>query len=386
VAILKIMIQVQNTVGSIFIDTFYTDSFEDAVNSIGTAPAVIQVIGNCTLNKNLTVPSNITLDFTELGSVFVSTGYTLTIAGPLVSTARQTFTGPGTVILPTVTLTAGFTLATPYNNLVNVTSAGNVISSTVTAISSGFYLGQEFTLFNVGSYTVTLKNAANTDFGSDQAMSSGTTLGLIWSSSGWLITSSQGMGSGVTQITAGTAIGVSPSGGTGNVTVNNDGVTSLIAGTGISISGSTGNITVTNTQSGLPAGFGTYVSNSPNNPVNLTNGLPTNIASLSLGVGDWEVQGNVATGNVSGNSFTFLIGAVSTTSGGFDSANVTTGEGYFELPFNEAASNTIACSTGMRRIVVASGTTTVYLVVDAGFSTGSPTASGIIKARNWATL
>src|SRR5579863_3413060 len=359
------MIQVQNTVGSIFIDTFYTDSFEDAVNSIGTAPAVIQVIGNCTLNKNLTVPSNITLDFTELGSVFVSTGYTLTIAGPLVSTARQTFTGPGTVILPTVTLTAGFTLATPYNNLVNVTSAGNVISSTVTAISSGFYLGQEFTLFNVGSYTVTLKNAANTDFGSDQAMSSGTTLGLIWSSSGWLITSSQGMGSGVTQITAGTAIGVSPSGGTGNVTVN---------------------ITVTNTQSGLPAGFGTYVSNSPNNPVNLTNGLPTNIASLSLGVGDWEVQGNVATGNVSGNSFTFLIGAVSTTSGGFDSANVTTGEGYFELPFNEAASNTIACSTGMRRIVVASGTTTVYLVVDAGFSTGSPTASGIIKARNWATL
>jgi hypothetical protein len=49
-------------------------------------------------------------------------------------------------------------------------------------------------------------------------------------------------------ITAGTAISVSgsPVTGSGSITVNNTGVTSLVAGTGISISGSTGAVTVTN--------------------------------------------------------------------------------------------------------------------------------------------
>ena len=48
----------------------------------------------------------------------------------------------------------------------------------------------------------------------------------------------------VAEIIAGTAIGVSPGGGQGNVTVSNTGVTSIVAGTGITVSGATGAVTV----------------------------------------------------------------------------------------------------------------------------------------------
>lgn len=65
----------------------------------------------------------------------------------------------------------------------------------------------------------------------------------------------------VTEIIAGTGIGVSPSNGLGNVTVTNSGVTSLVAGTNISLSpvGGTGDVTVNaTTSSGLSVGEYTF--------------------------------------------------------------------------------------------------------------------------------
>lgn len=62
--------------------------------------------------------------------------------------------------------------------------------------------------------------------------------------SGTLNTSGGGGAGSVSQIIAGTAISVSPAGGTGNVVVTNTGVTQLIAGTGVAITGSSGVITV----------------------------------------------------------------------------------------------------------------------------------------------
>jgi hypothetical protein len=66
----------------------------------------------------------------------------------------------------------------------------------------------------------------------------------------------------VDKIVAGTNVTISPSGGTGNVTVNAAGaVTSLAAGTGITLSSSTGAITVTNSGvTSLTAGAGITVS------------------------------------------------------------------------------------------------------------------------------
>ena len=70
-----------------------------------------------------------------------------------------------------------------------------------------------------------------------------------------LSTSGGGGGGAVSQIIAGTGITVSPSGGTGNVIVNNAGVLSIAAGAGISVSAASGNYTISAT-----GGSGTVTS------------------------------------------------------------------------------------------------------------------------------
>jgi len=62
-----------------------------------------------------------------------------------------------------------------------------------------------------------------------------------------IVTSGGGGGGAVSQIIAGTAISVSPAGGTGNVIVTNTGVTQLVAGAGVAISGGTGSVTISAT-------------------------------------------------------------------------------------------------------------------------------------------
>jgi hypothetical protein len=96
-------------------------------------------------------------------------------------------------------------------------------------------------------------------------LNSGTSINLVVDSSAESITINN---TGVTSIVAGTSISVS--GATGAVTINNTGVTAVAAGTavvgrpagaGISVSNSTGNVTFTNTGLlGVQAGFGITVS------------------------------------------------------------------------------------------------------------------------------
>jgi len=50
---------------------------------------------------------------------------------------------------------------------------------------------------------------------------------------------------GVAKIIAGSGVSVSPTDGLGEVTVNNSGVTSLVAGANITLSGATGAVTIT---------------------------------------------------------------------------------------------------------------------------------------------
>jgi hypothetical protein len=64
---------------------------------------------------------------------------------------------------------------------------------------------------------------------------------------GTINSSGGGGGGAVSKIIAAAGISVNPVGGTGNVTVSNTGVLSLIAGSGVSVSASTGNITISST-------------------------------------------------------------------------------------------------------------------------------------------
>lgn len=110
-----------------------------------------------------------------------------------------------------------------------------------------------------------------------------------------LNTSGGGGGGAVSQIIAGTAISVSPAGGTGNVIVSNTGVTQLVAGAGIALSGGTGSVTVSAT-----GGAGTITL--INSGSGLTGGPITTSGTLALDYAcvvdptDFLAKGSILTG------------------------------------------------------------------------------------------
>jgi hypothetical protein len=111
----------------------------------------------------------------------------------------------------------------------------------------------------------------------------------------------------VNQIVAGTAITVSPTGGTGIVVVNNAGVTGLVAGTGISLSGGTGNITVTAT-----GGSGTVTlinsgSGLSGGPITTSGTLALNYACV-VDPTDYNAKGAILAGTGVGSYSALAVG------------------------------------------------------------------------------
>jgi hypothetical protein len=174
-------------------------------------------------------------------------------------------------------------------------------------------------------------------------------------------------------------------------------VTSILAGTGISVNSPTGAVTVTNTGptlgstntwtgaykfnggaavlgvtngSSAAAGYvGELLQASSPSPVALTNGVNLTIATLTLTAGDWNVWGWVTT---SSNVFTSCLFSVNTTNTlGQSSAQYISGGG------------TIGPVAGQAPMIPqnSSSPSTIFLVMNAAFPSGSPTASGVIYAR-----
>lgn len=133
--------------------------------------------------------------------------------------------------------------------------------------------------------------------------------------------------------------------------------------------GITGSVTGTAAASGI---VGQEVSAASGTAVSLTSGALTNIASISLPAGDWELESALRVTNA--GNITLLNFGVSATSAAlptdwWDRYNITT---------------TLAAGTstrqGMSRRVLLSTTTTLYLVAQATF-TSTCTADGYIRAR-----
>jgi hypothetical protein len=142
-----------------------------------------------------------------------------------------------------------------------------------------------------------------------------------------------------------------------NVFVNNG------SGFGTPIFGSTSG-------AGAALGYvGELLTVSTASPVFLTSGNNATLATLSLTAGDWNVWGWLTTSN---NQFTSCLFSVATSPAlGNSNAQYINGGG------------TIGPVAGQAPMipVVSSGTSTIYLIINAGFSSGSPTASGTIYAR-----
>ena len=138
----------------------------------------------------------------------------------------------------------------------------------------------------------------------------------------------------------------------------------------------TAGIVGTTTNNNANAGsVGQYISADNLTNVPVTNGIPTNIVSISLTAGDWDVQGNAQLNFSLGGSGTIL--SISTVSATFP---VTTFLGLAAIFATDATQALIILATGAVRVSIAS-TTTVFLVGEAAFASGTAAAQGSISAR-----
>ncbi len=184
------------------------------------------------------------------------------------------------------------------------------------------------------------------------------------------ITGTLGGLTGLTVASGGAAV-------TGNSSVNG---TVRVGSASATITGTSTNavaITGTNTNDSASAGqVGEYVSNSAT--VNASSGVATDVTTISLTAGDWDVTGNLVLVN-GACTFTQILGWVNTTSASAPSAP--NGGAFIEQQVTFTANATQIAPIGSRRYSLAS-TTTIYLTVLHSFTGSGPTeVSGFIGAR-----
>lgn len=172
-----------------------------------------------------------------------------------------------------------------------------------------------------------------------------------------------------------------------NTTLSGQSGTGAFAGTtapvftGISFTTNTG-ITGTATNDNVVAGdVGEFITSviDVGTPVSLTTGTPTNLTSISLTPGDWDVGGNITFLPTSTTSLNYLIAWASETSASLPAAQNYVGHGYTVAGTVTGAFN-VGFSLSPNRVSIAV-TTTLYLSCQAGFSASTLSACGQIVAR-----
>lgn len=108
----------------------------------------------------------------------------------------------------------------------------------------------------------------------------------------------------------------------------------------------------------------------------LTSTVSANITTISLTAGDWDVSGLVGVNGANTTVVSVVSGAVSLISTGFSAVSA---PGYAKV-FGSFTFEFAAVPTSVARMSLAS-TTTVYLVVNATFTTSTATGFGFISAR-----
>ena len=135
---------------------------------------------------------------------------------------------------------------------------------------------------------------------------------------------------------------------------------------------------VTDGSNALAGQVGEVIAVNVTTPVSLTTAVPAVVASVSLTAGDWDVSGEIW--SVTFNSATLVLGALgpSTTLGGSSALNSSRGQ----LQVNTAGTlqgSVVMALRPCRASLSAPGT--YYLMAQANFASGAPTATGNIIAR-----
>jgi len=158
-------------------------------------------------------------------------------------------------------------------------------------------------------------------------------------------------------------------------TAASTGAFTTLSSTGTFTPSSTNGIVGTTTNDNANAGsVGEHIT-ATGSAVSITTGTPTNITSISLTAGDWEVSGTYGITPAGTTTVTAFLGGISSTSATFPA-----------FPFQTILQGSLA--TGGQQSAPAasqrfslSGTTTIFLVVQANFGVSTCTASAIIRAR-----
>lgn len=167
-----------------------------------------------------------------------------------------------------------------------------------------------------------------------------------------------------------------------NKTFNSAGTGNVLQVSGVTVS--RGQFPATNTNDDATAGnIGDFVStNIPSgSAVSMTSGVISNIATVSLANGDWDVSANIDTNTGATTDVTQILAWISTTSATLPSAP---NAGAFSAA-NYPAAGHIGFNdhfpVGMTRISVTGGPITVYLSARSNFSVSTQQIYGYLRAR-----
>lgn len=324
---------------------------------------------------------------TNIGFTFVPKGTGTVTLGKL----DGTIIGSGTAAAITGTTITGSSFVGPLTG--NVTGNASGTSANVTSTVA---------IANGGTGQTTAANAINALLPS-QTGSSGKILGTNGTTSSWVAAG----GAGTVTTTGSPATGnlTKFSGSTsivngdlsGDVTTSGALATTVAKIAGTAVSGTTGsssvvfstaptisqpNLVGTTTNNNAAAGsVGQFVSANValGSAIGLTTATPTDITSISLTAGDWDVSGSVDM-TPGGSAITGqLIGWISTTSATLPALPNNGGETRLDN-INNSPSAIFGIPVGPMRVSIAT-TTTVYLSCYNSFSGGTMGAYGFIQAR-----
>lgn len=143
--------------------------------------------------------------------------------------------------------------------------------------------------------------------------------------------------------------------------------------TGLFSPSSTNGIAGTTTNDNANAGsWGEYVTASFAS-VALTSGVNNNPTSISLTAGDWDIDGGVVI-TASTNNMTNITGGITTTAGSLPAP------GYYWNVQQSTGFLAYSAALPHQRLSL-TATTTVYVILNVTFASGTAATSGIIRAR-----
>lgn len=309
------------------------------------------------------------------GASTITLGGSLTTSGAFASTF--TMTGVTNVTFPT-----SGTLATTAGTVSSVSGTANQIGSTggttpVISIASNPILpgSAGFTLPS-GNTAARAGGAGTMRFNSQTSVFEATIDGTNWAT---IETSAIG----VTSIT-GTANQVIASASTGAITLSlpqSIATSSAVTFGSLAFSTTSGIIGTTTANSAAALSVGEYVFSQITfaSRISITSSVQTNITSISLTAGDWDVWGNIGFSGAVSTTLADAVGGISQTSATLGDDSTFSSIVYSPSAAVFAVQTVDFCVPGFR--ISLSGTTTIYLVGLASFGVSTAAAFGAIYAR-----